>query len=291
MNASAHDPVAAYQHPLSDDRVQCQLCPHHCVISDGQVSRCLSRENRHGVLHVRNYGITTSMALDPIEKKPLYAFHPGKKILSVGTFGCNFRCQFCQNWQISQQETSGRYLPPLELLRLARETVEDGNIGVAFTYNEPTIWFEYVRDCAKLIHEAGMSVVLVTNGFICQEPLMELLPYVDAMNVDVKAFTPEFYQQLCAGRLEPVLETVRMVHSKCHVEVTTLVIPGQNDGESEIEELSVWLASLSPHIPLHLTRHHPDWNMPEPEPIPIPRLRRLADIARRHLDTVFVGNV
>ena len=291
MNTGANGPVAAYQQPLSDKRAQCLLCPHHCVMQDGQISRCLSRENRGGVLHVRNHGIVTSMALDPIEKKPLLAFHPGRKILSVGTFGCNLRCQFCQNWKISQQEASGRHISPMDLLRLARETVEDGNIGVAFTYNEPTIWFEYVRDCAKLLHEAGMAVVLVTNGFISREPLLELLPHVDAMNVDVKAFTDSFYRQLCGGRLEPVLETVRLVHARCHLEVTTLVIPGRNDGAEEIETLATWLSSLSPHIPLHLSRHHPDWNMPEPAPIEVPRLRQLAEVARRHLDTVFVGNV
>ncbi len=285
------NPQAAFQEQLPDGRVRCLLCPHHCVLLPGQVSRCLSRENHNGVLRVRNYGMITSMAMDPIEKKPLVAFHPGRHILSVGTFGCNFTCRFCQNWQISQQEVPGRFLPPIELLRLARETVEDGNIGVAFTYNEPTIWFEYVRDCAMLLHEAGLATVLVTNGFIDPEPLRELLPLVDAMNIDVKGFQPEFYKDLCGGRLEPVLNTVKQAHAHCHVEVTTLVIPGHNDDEAEIDALAVWLAGISPHIPLHLSRHHPDWQMPEPQPISVSRLRKLVGIAGKHLDTVIAGNV
>lgn len=289
--AIGHRRKAAYQEPMPHGQVRCLLCPHQCVLPPGQVSRCLSRENHDGTLMVRNYGMVTSLALDPIEKKPLARFHPGRQILSVGTFGCNFTCQFCQNWQISQQEVPGRFIPPVELLRLAKETVADGNIGVAFTYNEPTIWYEYVRDCAMLLHEAGLAPVLVTNGFINLAPLLALLPHVDAMNVDIKAFRPEFYQKLCGGRLEPVLETVKHAHAHCHVEVTTLVIPGLNDDESEIDALAAWLANLSPHIPLHLSRHHPDWHMTEPAPIGIPRLKKLAEIAHRHLDTVILGNV
>jgi pyruvate formate lyase activating enzyme len=237
--------------------------------------------------------MVVSLALDPLLKIPLCAFHPGRRILSVGTFGCNLSCSFCQNWQISQREVPGRYISPVELLRLARDTLQEGNIGVAFTYNEPSIWFEYVRDCARLLHEAGLSVVLVTNGFLSREPLLELLPHVDAMNVDIKAFQslPGFYQTLCKGRLEPVLETVRLAHVSCHVEITTLVIPGYNDSEEEIDALASWLASLSKHIPLHLTRHHPDWLMQQPAPISVSQLEKLAHTASRHLDTVIMGNV
>jgi len=283
--------IAAYQEAMPDGLARCLLCPHRCVLKPGQTSRCLGRENRDGQLEVRNYGKVTSLALDPIEKKPLSAFYPGKRILSVGTFGCNLTCRFCQNWRISTRHAPTEEISPDELLRLARETVPEGNIGIAFTYNEPTIWYEYVRDTAKIAHDAGLAVVLVTNGYILEEPLKALLPFVDAVNIDLKAFTDGFYKQTCGGSLPPVLETIRNCHGKCHVEVTTLLIPGMNDSEEEISQLSSWIASISPGIPLHLSRHHPDYKMTEPEPIGVKDLHRLAVVASRHLDKVLVGNV
>lgn len=288
---SSQKPLALYQESLPNDHVQCGLCPHCCNLKPGQTSRCLSRENRDGILYVRNYGKVTSLALDPIEKKPLASFHPGTTILSAGTFGCNLSCDFCQNWRISQEEAPWREISPEALLKLARKLQDEGNIGVAFTYNEPTIWYEYVKDCAILIHDADMLNVLVTNGFIMKEPLKALLPYIDAMNIDLKAITPNFYEKLCHGTLEPVLETIRQCHGKCHVELTTLIIPGQNDSVQDIVTLSEWIASISSDIPLHLTRHHPDYKMREPAPISVEHLRYLASIASRHLNAVHVGNV
>ncbi len=282
---------ALYQEILEDGRVQCGLCPHRCLLKPGQVSRCLSRENKGGVLFVRNYAKVTSMALDPIEKKPLASFHPGTKILSVGTFGCNLACDFCQNWRISQEEAPWRELSPEHLQRLAVDMRKDGNTGVAYTYNEPTIWYEYVMDSAKLIHEAGLQNVLVTNGYILENPLKALLPFIDAMNIDLKAITPDFYPYLCKGTLEPVLETIRNCHGQCHVELTTLLIPGLNDSERDIVTLSEWIAAISPDIPLHLSRHHPDYKMREPAPISVQRLRHLASLASRSLREVHAGNV
>jgi pyruvate formate lyase activating enzyme len=271
--------IAKYQESLADGIARCSLCPHGCLLKPGQTSRCLSRENIGGVLSVRNYAKVTSLALDPIEKKPLISFHPGKKILSVGTFGCNLSCDFCQNWRISQEEAPWSVIPPENLLQLAREMMHAGNIGVAYTYNEPTIWYEYVYDCAKLLRAAGLCNVLVTNGYILKEPLMALLPFIDAMNIDLKAFTQDFYGGLCKGGLEPVLQTIQNSHGLCHVELTTLLIPGRNDSEQEIISLSKWIAAISPDIPLHLTRHHPDYKMREPEPISVSRLRFLASVA------------
>lgn len=282
--------LALYQEVLGDGCVQCGLCPHQCLLKPGQVSRCLGRENKGGVLFVRNYAKVTSMALDPIEKKPLASFHPGTKILSVGTFGCNLACDFCQNWRISQEEAPWREISPEHLLRLAVEARRDGNLGVAYTYNEPTIWYEYVKDCARLIHDAGMLNVLVTNGFILESPLKALLPFIDAVNIDLKAITPDFYPDLCKGTLEPVLETIRNCHGQCHVELTTLLIPGLNDSEQDIITLSEWISAISPDIPLHLSRHHPDFKMQEPAPISVQRLRYLASIASRSLREVHVGN-
>ncbi len=282
---------AAFQKALADGRAQCLLCPHRCILKPGTISRCLSRENRDGQLWVRNYGRVTSLALDPIEKKPLNAFHPGKKILSAGTFGCNLTCRFCQNWRISTEEAPSREILPDELLRLARAAIPEGNIGIVFTYNEPTIWYEYILDTARLFHDAGLSNVLVTNGYILEEPMKTLLPFIDAMNIDLKAYTQDYYESRCGGDLQPVLDTIRLCHAHCHVELTTLILPGLNDSEAEISSLASWIASISPTIPLHLSRHHPDYRMAEPRPIAVDALYRLADIAATFLDTVIVGNV
>ena len=291
MNHHESLPPARWQESIPDGRARCLLCPNHCVLKPGETSRCRSRVHADGMLRIRNYGKVTSIALDPVEKKPLCAFHPGRRILSAGTFGCNLCCPFCQNWRISQEEAAWRDVPPEQLVHLAAEMKEDGNIGIAFTYNEPTIWYEYVLDTAQIAQEADLAIVLVTNGYINPEPLAALLPYVDAMNIDLKAFHPGFYRDVCKGRLEPVLETIQAAHAACHIELTTLVIPGLNDAEEEIDALARWVAALSPRIPLHLSRHHPDWKMREPGPIEVERLFRLSDIARRHLETVRVGNV
>lgn len=192
---------------------------------------------------------------DPIEKKPLYRFHPGSAILSLGSWGCNFTCPFCQNWQISQQEAPFRELTPEQALALARHYRADGSIGLAYTYNEPTLSYESIIQTARLVHEAGLVNVMVSNGYIEKEPLQALLPYIDAWNIDLKGFSQDFYQSLCGASLQPVLDTIEAAAAVSHVEVTTLVIPGENDDPAQMDAEARWLASISPDIPLHLTRY------------------------------------
>ena len=256
----------------------------------GQTGLCLARKNVDGELYSLNYGRVTALALDPIEKKPLKMFRPGSLILSAGSFGCNFKCDFCQNWRISQSEQPAQEIAPEELVETAEKAEGAGNIGLAYTYNEPSIWYEYVFDCAVKAREKGLVNVLVTNGFICKEPMEALLPYVDAMNIDLKSIEPDFYKRLCKGGLERVMDTIRLCAGRCHVELTTLLIPGENDSEDEVRALSEWIAALSPGIPLHLTRYHPDYRMQTP-PMERERLFYLADIARERLANVFCGNV
>lgn len=282
---------ADYWQPAGRGQVICLLCPHRCVMAKGKAGICRVRVNHNGRLVAMAYGKITSLALDPIEKKPLHNFYRGSRILSVGSFGCNFRCSFCQNWQISQQDAPWQLILPDELVAQAVRERPYGNIGLAFTYNEPLINYEYVRDCARLAHRENLKNVLVTNGSINSEPLEALLPWIDAMNIDLKAWQPSFYRQICHGALEPVLETIRLSARRCHLELTTLLIPGLNDDESDLEAMTAWIASIDPDIILHLTRHHPDYLMPEPQPISVERLQALAQIARHHLKTVVLGNI
>lgn len=300
-----HETRAEYQKKGgSADEVICLLCPHLCRIPDGGFGRCGVRQNRNGVLRCTRYGIVSALSLDPVEKKPLARFLPGSNILSVGGYGCNFTCSFCQNWHISQTarhaeddvphsagERYPRHLSPEELANAARDTVHQGNCGLAFTYNEPAINFEYMRDTFRLVRKEGLATVVVTNGYINPHPLDELLPHVDAMNIDLKAFTDDFYRTYCGGTLDPVLQTITRAAAKTHIEITTLIIPGLNSSPAEIDELSAWLATIRPDIPLHLSRHHPDYHMSEPAPIPVHELLSLADIARKHLAYVYTGNV
>ncbi|HBP38393.1 MAG TPA: AmmeMemoRadiSam system radical SAM enzyme, partial [Clostridiales bacterium] len=277
--------------PLDEGQVRCELCPHKCRIAPGRSGICRARKNIGGCLVAWSYGKITSLSLDPIEKKPLFRFHPGSRILSAGSFGCNFRCSFCQNWTLSQQEAEWRQIQPDELAALARKTVPQGNIGAAFTYNEPLVSYEYVLDCSRLIRQAGLQNVLVTNGFINPDPLEELLPWIDALNIDLKSWDPDFYRRICGGEIEAVKATIARCARTCHVEITTLLIPGLNDAEKDIQALAAWLASIDRTIPLHLTRYHPDYKMKEPVPIGLARMQQLADLARRDLRDVFLGNV
>ena len=276
----------------ADERVVCSLCPHHCRLADGETGFCRARANEGGAIRCKNYGRLTSVALDPIEKKPLYHFHPGSFILSVGSFGCNLRCPFCQNYAISmadgQSETQD--VTPAELAALAHDLSRrpPGNIGVAFTYNEPLLSYEFIMDAAPLLHEAGLFVVLVTNGMIAPAPLEALLPHVDAMNIDLKGWQPDFYRRL-DGDLSTVKHTIARAVKSCHVEVTTLIIPGQNDSAGDMEEESRWLASLSPDLPLHISRYFPRWHENTPA-TPVETIERLAAIARKHLRFVHKGN-
>ncbi|MDN5331879.1 MAG: pyruvate formate lyase activating enzyme [Tepidanaerobacteraceae bacterium] len=269
--------------------VRCLLCPHRCAISPGRSGTCRVRKNIDGRLYSTNYGRISSLGMDPIEKKPLYHFYPGSIIFSVGSFGCNFRCKFCQNWQIAQiAEVPTEYVPAERLVKIAKS--QPGNIGIAYTYNEPSIWYEYVIECARLAKGEGLKNVLVTNGFIEMEPLEQLLPYVDAMNIDVKAYTEDFYRDLTAGRLSSVKRTVERAHKDCHVEITTLLIPGLNDRDEEIEALACWLSSIRRDIPLHLTRYFPNYKLNLP-PTPVSTLKRAREIAMKYLDYVYTGNI
>jgi pyruvate formate lyase activating enzyme len=273
-------------------RVLCNICPHYCNIEEGHVGFCGARSNKNGEVTALNYGLLTGIALDPIEKKPLYRFNPGSKILSVGSFGCNFRCGFCQNHEISMaklNEVQTRYVSPEDLVETAKSLIPEGNIGIAFTYNEPLVGYEYVRDCAKLSKKEGLKNVIVSNGYICLEPLAELLPYIDAFNIDLKAFNNHFYKNI-SGELEVVKESIKLASKSCHVEVTTLIVPGENDEELEIRELAKWLASVRPDIPLHLTRFFPRFKMAEKKATKVKTVYDFAEIASEYLEYVYVGN-
>lgn len=269
---------------------RCHICPHDCRIPENGTGFCGVRSNKDGKVVYDAYGKLSAVALDPIEKKPLYRFRPGSKILSVGGFGCNFRCQFCQNSGISTEYDmdTAETLTPQQLTELALQTVPQGNIGVAYTYNEPLIGHEYVLDCAQLVRGAGLCNVLVTNGYINREPLETLLPFIDAMNIDLKAFSDGFYKKIY-GDLETVKETIELACRHCHVEVTTLIIPGEN--EEDIEPLAQWLASLDPDIPLHLSRFFPRYKYADREPTPREAVYRHAETAKKYLNNVFCGNM
>ena len=273
-------------------KTRCELCFHHCALDEGHTGLCRARACQDGKIVSLNYGKLTSLALDPIEKKPLRRFHPGSLILSVGSFGCNLRCPFCQNHEISMAGDSGIptvEVSPEQLAAQAAELVPHGNIGVAYTYNEPLIGYEYVRDCAALVHEQGMVNVLVTNGTVEEEPWRALLPLVDAANIDLKGFTPSWYRRL-GGDLETVKRSIVLAAERCHVEVTTLLILGENDSEEEIRELARWLASISSEIPLHLSRFFPQYQMVDRLPTPVEQVYRLSEAAQEYLSHVYTGN-
>lgn len=271
--------------------VTCTLCFHHCRLAEGQTGACRARANRDGEIVPLNYGRLTALALDPIEKKPLRRFHPGSRILSVGSFGCNLHCPFCQNAEIAAAGTESytRDCSPEQLVQLALRLREQGNIGVAYTYNEPLVGYEYVRDCAALVHEAGMVNVLVTNGTLEEVPWRALLPLLDGVNIDLKGFTQGWYDRL-GGDLETVRRSIALAAPVCHLEVTTLVVPGENDSVEEMRALSAWLASVSPEIPLHVSRFFPRYQMQDRPPTPVDTVYRLAEVARERLRYVYTGN-
>lgn len=283
---------AMYFEKIENGKVHCYLCPHNCIISPEKVGMCRVRQNIDGELYSLNYGKITSIALDPIEKKPLYHFHPGSKILSAGTFGCNLKCSFCQNWTIAHDIPESFEITPSRLVQETEKNVSEGNIGIAYTYNEPSIWYEFVYETSKLIKGKGLLNVLVTNGFINSEPLENLMPYIDAMNIDVKAFNSSFYKDVCKGdgALEYIKSTIEQASQKCHLEVTTLVIPELNDSMDEIGELAKWLASISKDIVLHLSRYFPNYRMNKPA-TPLKTLNAAAEKASHYLRYVYLGNV
>ena len=279
---------AAFYQSISDDKLQCRLCPAECKLAEGQVGICGCRFNKQGKLYTDNYGEAVTLAVDPIEKKPLYHFYPTANIESPGPNGCNLGCLHCQNWTISQSKTHTTYIEPATLVEAARKY---GSIGVAFTYTEPIIWYEYIMDTAPLLHEAGYKVVLVTNGYINAEPLSHLLEHIDAANIDLKGMQPEFYRKICKGELEPVLETIRTVaDSHVHLELTNLLIPGKNDSDEDITRLVEFVASISDEIPLHLSAYHPQYKL-NIEATPADTMLRAFSIAQSKLKYVFLGNI
>lgn len=279
---------------LDANRATCAICPHACTLAEGQTGLCHARTAVGAQVVDANYGRVTSLALDPIEKKPLARFRPGTNVLSVGSYGCNLRCPICQNAAIAcagERDVPWREIAPAELADLAASLVPEGNIGIAFTYNEPLVGFEFVRDTARLARERGLTNVLVSNGYVNDGPLREVAPLIDAANIDLKGFTQSFYD-FVGGDLATVKHTIEVLAAEpgCHLEVTTLVIPGLNDSEQEIGAAAQWLASLDPGIPYHLTRFFPCHRLADRPATPTATVHKLADVASHHLKHVYVGN-
>lgn len=279
---------------------ECGVCFRHCRLDEGKIGFCGGRIARNGGTEAVNYGRITSLALDPIEKKPLARFCPGSMILSVGSFGCNLRCPFCQNHEISWSEQARSFaetastMSPGELAELALELRRRGNIGVAFTYNEPLIGYEFVRDTARLVKAKGLRTAVVTNGTAEKSVLFELEPYIDAMNIDLKGFSDRYYRDVLGGDRRTVMEFIEAAVRFCHVELTTLIVPGENDGEDEMRELSRWVGGLKnpdgESVPLHVSRFFPRFKMLDRDATPVKTVYRLADIARETLPYVYTGN-
>lgn len=288
---------ALFYEKLTDDKLKCLLCPQGCVLKDNQTGICKARKNIGVILVTLNYNYVSSVHVDPIEKKPLYNFYPGADILSLGTLGCNLSCFFCQNWSISQASSENGFskdncLPPEKAVQTAEKLKSKGNIGLAYTYNEPFIWYEYVLETAQLAHSKGLKNVLVTNGTVNEEPLRNLLPYIDALNVDIKSINPSYYQKYCKSTLEPVLNTCKIAKDYgCHLEITNLVVSTLNDSESDIQKLIDWVAeNLGKDTPLHFSRYHPDYQCE----LPATRTEALEmayELGTRKLNYVYVGNI
>jgi pyruvate formate lyase activating enzyme len=288
VNTQAGLKEALYWSKGDNNSAKCRLCPLHCRVREGKSGACRVKKNIGGKLYATAYGLTTSLNIDPIEKKPLYHFHPGTSILSIGPNACNLRCGFCQNFGVSQENAPVSYLSPEEAAALALKT--PNCVGVAYTYSEPLMWFEYLLDATEHVRRAGLKNVLVTNGHLEEEPFNEILPLIDAMNIDIKSMDESFYKKTCKGSLEPVLRNVESAAGKTHVEITNLVIPGLNDSDDNFGRLAAFLADIDPHIPLHFSRYHPAYKMDRPA-TPVETLLRARDIAGRRLKHVYVGNV
>ncbi len=285
---------ALFWKQLQANTVQCLLCPHHCIIPSEKRGICGVRKNEQGRLYSLIYQACSSVAADPIEKKPLYHFFPGTRVLSLGSVGCTFRCDHCQNYHISMarpDEVALQDIPAETLPEMARE---HGCGGVAWTYNEPLIWHEYTREAAQIVKKAGLYTVYVTNGYIEEKPLKEIGPYLDALNIDVKAFREEFYKKFCRARLAPVIRTCELARELgMHLELTYLVIPGLNDDTAEIKEFCGWITEkLGSNTPVHFSRFHPDYKMKDVQATPTSTLLRCYSLAKdAGLQFVYLGNI
>jgi pyruvate formate lyase activating enzyme len=284
-----------YWHQLEDGRIQCDLCPRACKLRDGQRGVCFVRARQYDEIVLTSYGRSSGFCIDPIEKKPLNHFLPGTPVLSFGTAGCNLACRFCQNWDISKAKEYDKLADQASPAALVRKAVELGCRSVAFTYNDPVIFHEYAIDVAAACHEVGVNAVAVTAGYVCAEPRAEFYAHMDAANIDLKGFTDEFYQRACAGRLQPVLETLEYVKHETGVwlEITTLLIPGLNDDPAELDRLTSWIVDkLGPEVPLHFTAFHPDFRMMDRPPTPPQTLTTARSIGLGNgLHYVYTGNV
>lgn len=286
--------MEASYYEKAQNGLRCRLCPHECIISNGKTGICNVRRNVNEVLIAETWSRLSAVNIDPVEKKPLYHFHPGKNILSIGSVGCNMKCRCCQNWHISQASVSGysfgRKVEPDELVSMAL-TYKD-NMGIAYTYNEPTVWYEYMLAVAGLAASHRLKNVMVSNGYIGQKPLEELLDYVDAFNIDLKGFSEEFYRKFTGAKLEPVLSTLKQIRkSGRHLEITNLVIPSLNDTTDLFADMTDWIAGeLGPDTVLHLSRYHPDYQL-YTEPTPPVKLEEFYEIAHKKLSFVYVGNI
>ncbi|MBD3344548.1 MAG: AmmeMemoRadiSam system radical SAM enzyme [Chitinivibrionales bacterium] len=279
---------ASYSTPLDDKKVRCELCPHHCLLTDGKRGVCLTRQNRDGILYSLNYCRPVSLAVDPVEKKPLYHFYPGSSIFSTGPNGCTLKCSFCQNFEISQDTLPVRKFPEDAIIE---KVCSSSSMGIAYTYSEPFIWFETIMNIGAEIKARGLKNVMVTNGFMEQKPLDELLNVVDAMNIDIKSMRPEFYTHLCKGKLEPVLASCEKVKKHAHLEITNLVVTGENDTEKDFSALARYIAqNLGKDTPLHLSRYFPRYKSNNPA-TPEETVKTAWEIAKEYLNYVFIGNM
>lgn len=273
-----------------NERVRCNVCPHKCILEEGKFGLCRIRTVKSKIPVAINYGEVTSAGVDPIEKKPLYHFKPSKNILSIGSFGCNMTCSFCQNYEISQNKPQTQYVSIEDLIRII-STVEN-NMGIAFTYNEPFMWYEYIYDAAKKIKEydKNINIVIVTNGYINEEPLIKLLPFIDAMNIDLKGYTNRYYNKICGAKLEPVLDTIKTCSKYCHVEITTLLVSNENDSLEETREISQFISDIDKNIPLHLSRYFPRYKM-QNNATEVEKIIKFREEAKKYLNYVYIGNV
>ncbi|MGO8989559.1 MAG: AmmeMemoRadiSam system radical SAM enzyme [bacterium] len=279
-----------------ENKVSCFLCSHHCLISNGKFGICHVRENREGVLYTHAYGELIARNIDPVEKKPLYHFFPGSKSFSIAAAGCNFQCGFCQNWQISQvkeAKASGlrsEEVKPEEVVKQARQT---GSKSISYTYTEPTIFFEYAYDISRLAKKEGLFNVFVTNGYMTEEMIRTMHPALDAANIDLKSFRDAYYRKICGGRLAPVLKSIELMKKlDVWIEVTTLLVPGQNDSEEELKEIASFLAGLDASIPWHISRFYPQYKMENLESTPLETLTQAYDVGKKAgLRYVYLGNV